>query len=158
MTVQAIVSKPGVVQFTGLSSDTKPAAASFSGCSFTETDTQKVYVSNGVSWTLTLNNSYPTGSGTVSGTNTGDNAINSLYSGLAASKQDALVSGTNIKTINGSSVLGSGNLTVTAGDPSYSPGSFTVATETWRIQGNHVKLTGSQRATIQGTGRLRISN
>ena len=29
------------------------------------------------------------------------------------SKQDTLVSGTNIKTINGSSVLGSGNLTVT---------------------------------------------
>lgn len=31
-------------------------------------------------------------------------------------KQDALVSGTNIKTINGSSVLGSGNLTITGGN------------------------------------------
>ena len=50
--------------------------------------------------------------GNQSGTNTGDNAVNSLYSGLAASKQDTLVSGTNIKTINGSSVLGSGNLTI----------------------------------------------
>jgi hypothetical protein len=46
-----------------------------------------------------------------SGTNTGDNAVNSLYSGLATSKQDTLVSGTNIKTINSTSVLGSGNIT-----------------------------------------------
>lgn len=50
--------------------------------------------------------------GNTSGTNTGDNATNSQYSGLAASKQDTLVSGTNIKTINGSSILGSGDLTV----------------------------------------------
>lgn len=50
--------------------------------------------------------------GNTSGTNTGDNATNSQYSGLAASKQDTLVSGTNIKTINGSSVLGSGDLVV----------------------------------------------
>jgi hypothetical protein len=52
--------------------------------------------------------------GNTSGTNTGDNAVNSLYSGLAASKQDTLVSATNIKTINGASVLGAGNLTVSA--------------------------------------------
>lgn len=50
-----------------------------------------------------------------SGTNTGDNAVNSLYSGLASSKQDTLVSGINIKTINGNSVLGSGNLTISGG-------------------------------------------
>jgi hypothetical protein len=53
--------------------------------------------------------------GNQSGTNTGDNAVNSLYSGLAASKQDTLISGTNIKTINGNSVLGSGNLTISGG-------------------------------------------
>jgi hypothetical protein len=50
--------------------------------------------------------------GNTSGTNTGDNATNSQYSGLAASKQDTLISGTNIKTINGSSVLGSGDLVI----------------------------------------------
>jgi hypothetical protein len=50
--------------------------------------------------------------GNTSGTNTGDNATNSQYSGLAASKQDTLVSGTNIKTINSTSVLGSGNVAV----------------------------------------------
>jgi hypothetical protein len=48
----------------------------------------------------------------TSGTNTGDNATNSQYSGLAASKQDALVSGTNIKTVNSTSLLGSGNVAV----------------------------------------------
>jgi hypothetical protein len=50
--------------------------------------------------------------GNTSGTNTGDNATNSQYSGLATSKQDALVSGTNIKTINSTSLLGSGNVAV----------------------------------------------
>ena len=53
--------------------------------------------------------------GNQSGTNTGDNATNTQYSGLATSKQDTLVSGTNIKTINGNSVLGSGNLVVSGG-------------------------------------------
>lgn len=51
----------------------------------------------------------------TSGTNTGDNAINSQYSGLAASKQDTLVSGTNIKTINSNSLLGSGDLVISGG-------------------------------------------
>jgi hypothetical protein len=84
----------------------------------------------------------------LSGTNTGDNAVNSLYSGLAASKEDVankstsvttdqasntkypsvksvydwvsaafqatLVSGTNIKTINSTSLLGSGDITISA--------------------------------------------
>lgn len=51
----------------------------------------------------------------VTGTNTGDNATNTQYSGLAASKQDVLVSATNIKTINGTSVLGSGDIVVGSG-------------------------------------------
>jgi hypothetical protein len=54
--------------------------------------------------------------GNTSGTNTGDNATNSQYSGLAASKQDTLVSGTNIKTIEGQSLLGSGNIDLAKGD------------------------------------------
>jgi len=53
--------------------------------------------------------------GNQSGTNTGDNATNTQYSGLATSKQDTLVSGTNIKTINGNSLLGSGDLTISGG-------------------------------------------
>ena len=51
----------------------------------------------------------------VSNINTGDNATNSQYSGLAVSKQDSLVSGSNIKTINGMSILGSGDIAVSGG-------------------------------------------
>ena len=49
---------------------------------------------------------------------------------ILASKQDTLVSGTNIKTINGSSVLGSGNLVVTPGVASLTATSPVVATGT----------------------------
>lgn len=92
--------------------------------------------------------------GNTSGTNSGDNATNSQYSGLAASKQDVLVSGTNIKTVNGSTLLGSGDLTVSA--ISYSPGSITILTETGRLQIKTLKLTTTQMLTIKGTGRLSI--
>jgi hypothetical protein len=50
--------------------------------------------------------------GNTSGTNSGDNATNTQYSGLAASKQNTLVSGTNIKTINSTSLLGSGDIVI----------------------------------------------
>jgi hypothetical protein len=39
----------------------------------------------------------------------------------------------------------------------YSPGSFTVATENAKVLCNHLKLTSSQRATLAGTARLRIT-
>ena len=61
---------------------------------------------------------------TLSGSNTGDNATNTQYSGLATSKQDTLVSTTNIKSINGNSILGSGNLTISATASAQSP--FTI--------------------------------
>lgn len=53
---------------------------------------------------------------TTSGTLTFQLSTNlQSWSALATTaKQDALVSGTNIKTVNGSSILGSGNLTVSA--------------------------------------------
>lgn len=44
------------------------------------------------------------------------NAELGALSGTVAGKQDTLVSGTDIKTINGSSLLGSGNLTVSGGN------------------------------------------
>jgi uncharacterized protein YejL (UPF0352 family) len=62
--------------------------------------------------------------GNTSGTNTGDNATNTQYSGLATSKQDTLQSTVNIKSINGNSLLGSGDLTVSASTPSQS--AFTI--------------------------------
>ena len=48
----------------------------------------------------------------TSGLNTGNNATNTQYSGLAASKQDTLVSATNIKTINSVSLLGAGDIVI----------------------------------------------
>ena len=59
--------------------------------------------------------------GNTSGTNTGDNATNSQYSGLATSKQDTLVSGTNIKTINSTSLLGSGDIAISTTDATKLP-------------------------------------
>jgi nitrogen fixation protein len=61
---------------------------------------------------------------TLSGSNTGDNATNTQYSGLATSKQDTLQSTVNIKSVNGNSLLGSGDLTVSASTPSQS--AFTI--------------------------------
>lgn len=60
--------------------------------------------------------------GTLSAQTDLQNALNA--------KQDTLVSGTNIKTINGSSVLGSGNLTISGG------GSGNVSTSTGETAGN----------------------
>lgn len=87
----------------------------------------------------------PAGSGTATGTNTGDNAVNSLYSGLVNythpvnhapsiitqdasnrfvtdaekavwnAKQEALNSGSNIKTVNGLSLVGSGDVLIAGG-------------------------------------------
>lgn len=72
-------------------------------------------------------------------------------------KQATLVSGTTIKTINGSSVLGSGDLAVSAADPSYTPGSFTVATGTGRLLIKRLHLTTTQRVTLAGTARLKVA-
>lgn len=77
---------------------------------------------------------------------------------IAAGKQDPLVSGTNIKTINSSSILGSGNLSITASDPAYAYGSFTVATGTYKLLGKRLELTTTQQAQVIGTGRLAIRN
>jgi hypothetical protein len=55
------------------------------------------------------------GASNLSGSNTGDNATNTQYSGLATSKQDTLQSTVNIKSINGNSLLGSGDLVISGG-------------------------------------------
>lgn len=73
------------------------------------TDAEKVVISN------------------TSGTNTGDNATNTQYSGLAASKQDTLVSGTNIKTINSTSLLGSGDIVISGSVSDGDKGDITVS-------------------------------
>jgi hypothetical protein len=48
--------------------------------------------------------------------------------------------------------------TAAAADPVYSPGSFTVVTETGRLFVGEGKLTGAQEAIVQGTGRVTVVN
>lgn len=48
--------------------------------------------------------------------------------------------------------------TAAAADPTYSPGSFTVVTETQRLAPHRLQMTTSQRITIEGTGRLSCLN
>ena len=59
-------------------------------------------------------------------------AVKTAYD-LANGKQDALVSGTNIKTINGDSILGSGNLTIGGGTggASYTTQAVSIPTSAW---------------------------
>lgn len=55
---------------------------------------------------------------------------------LEKSKQDLLVSGNNIKTINGSSILGEGDLVISGGSSS---GSYSDLTEKPQIEGIELK-------------------
>lgn len=79
---------------------------------------------------------------TLSGSNTGDNATNSQYSGLATSKQDTLVSGTNIKTINSTSILWSGDITISWG------WAYRTAITGTRTGNNTFTLVGDQSSLI----------
>ena len=74
-----------------------------------------------------------------------------------SSKQDTLVSGTNIKTINGNSVLGAGNLTISGGGASFEVGQVLFASEppttgTWLETGKYYsKATYPDLATALGS-------
>lgn len=90
--------------------------------------------------------------GNTNGINSGDNATNSQYSGLAASKQDTLVSGTNIKTINNTSLLGSGNINISgSGGVTTLDGLSGAIT---LVEGANVTITdnGTNQITISATG------
>lgn len=76
-------------------------------------------VSAGAGGDVTLNGVQTLTNKTISGasntiSNVAQSSITNLVSDLAG-KQATLVSGTNIKTINGSSILGSGDLTISGG-------------------------------------------
>jgi hypothetical protein len=69
-------------------------------------------------------------------------------------KQAALVSGTNIKTINGTSILGSGDLTVSGGSPAitsnqiaYGTGSSITSSPNLLFRGDTLLVTGVSRAS-----------
>jgi hypothetical protein len=88
-----------------------------------------------------------TQSALVSGTNIKTVNGESLLGSGNITTQSALVSGTNIKTVNGESLLGSGNITISVdGD---------VVSDTTPQLGGNLDLNGK---TINGTGNLDISN
>jgi hypothetical protein len=58
--------------------------------------------------------------------------------------------GTNL-TMSGTTLNATGG-----GDPAYSPGSISIATETGQVRVSTLKLTGAQQLAIAGTGRLVI--
>lgn len=89
--------------------------------------------------------------GNTSGTNSGDNATNTQYSGLAASKQDTLVSGTNIKTVNSNSLVGSWNVSV--GDVTLT-GTETLTNKTIALGSNTVSGTKAEFDTAVTDGDI----
>jgi hypothetical protein len=124
-------------------------------------------IPNGVTYVKTENNltdAEKTILSNTSGTNSGDNAVNSLYSGLAASKQDALISGTNIKTINSATLLGSGDIavqptlvsgtTIKTINSTTLLGSGDVAVQSTLVSGTNIKTING--TTLLGSGDLTI--
>lgn len=83
------------------------------------------------------------------------NNLNSRVIDLNASvtgKQDTLISGTNIKTINNQSILGNGNITIEGGGATYTAGTGI------NIANNIISVTGKQDTLISGTNIKTINN
>ena len=79
-------------------------------------------------------------------------------------KQDKLVSGTNIKTINGASILGNGNITITGEGGSIDTSSFATKTEVNTnlskkqdklVSGTNIKTINGQ--SLLGNGNIEIT-
>lgn len=83
-----------------------------------------------------------------------NSALESVESELDG-KQDTLVSGTNIKTINNESLLGSGNITIQGGGggSTITPVSVTLPNTDWStsLEHPHCKSVNVQQATTGGT-------
>lgn len=73
-------------------------------------------------------------------------------SGQVANKQDTLISGTNIKTINNESILGSGNIDIQGGGSSYTAG------DGIDITNDVISVTGKQDTLSAGTGISIVDN
>ena len=64
-------------------------------------------------------------------------------------KQDTLVSGTNIKTINGTSILGSGNISIEGGSGSGSAGSLIIEKQAETLDDGHIRIQFTQNELDQ---------
>ena len=73
---------------------------------------------------------------------------------LLLNKQDVLKSGTNIKTINGESILGSGDITVTGGSSDLSDYYTSVQVDDLLLNKQNTLVSGSTIKTINGISLL----
>jgi hypothetical protein len=137
----------GVTAINGITQPSQTLATGTTGTDFAINSSGSTHTFNLPSASATNRGVVTTGSQTIAGnktftgaigasnlsnTNTGDNATNTQYSGLATSKQDTLQSTVNIKSINGNSILGSGDLTI-SGTGISSLNGLTGATQTFSI-------------------------
>ena len=72
-------------------------------------------------------------------------------------KQDKLVSGTNIKTINGSSILGSGDITISGGNVGTDPSFNSVIVEQTGAENTGVKLYANKQGDLYSIKRADTS-
>ena len=100
------------------------------------------------------------------------NAINNQITSLASDKQETRVSGTNIKTINNQSILGSGNIDISGGtitvDSQFSNTSENpvqnkvisseISSISSDLTGLHNSLSGKQNTLVSGTNIKTINN
>jgi hypothetical protein len=111
--------------------------------------------------------------GTIPNDGTGDTLRDAFiktdenFDDLYANKQNTLVSGTNIKTINGNSVLGSGNLTISSGVTGSGTDNYvpkfngTTAIENSIIYDNGTNVgigTSSPSAKLEVNGTFNVNN
>lgn len=105
-------------------------------------DTFRVLFAGGEIFKVTHTDVYLNGQSFSTYSNTISGQISTLsgkYTNLYTNKQDKLVSGTNIKTVNGTSLLGSGNVTV----------------QETLVSGTNIKTINNQ--SILGSGNITIS-
>lgn len=95
--------------------------------------------------------SQDTPDGYISKSITGEEIINAAQSGLQAT----LVSGTNIKTINGSSLLGSGDITISGSNIYTADGTLTGA-RTLTLGGVALTIAGTTSSRFQANGNVGI--
>jgi hypothetical protein len=87
------------------------------------------------------------------------NSTTGAYNLDTTKYQAPLVSGTNIKTINGSSILGSGDLTIASGlTGSGTVSSTTVPIPIWSVTNSVLSNTGTKVTYDSATGKFTIAN
>ena len=137
MSVIYVVQGEGSYVAFGLSTDPKPVNPS-TNSQFIETDTGNTYRANANSWVSVVD---------------------------IASRQPLLVSGTTIKTINGSSILGAGNIAVSGGGAAWGEITGTLANQTdlqtaLNTKANTASLgtLATQNGTFSGTSTVYINS